>query len=205
MTRTHLMVIPRSENRKLTDGRISVAATYRAVGPTCPKDCGFLGKGCYAQRGPVHFQQARARGRHDTLEAIAETDVKLVRHHVSGDLFRGDKLDIPYLESVIDFHRRNPSIQGWTYTHRWRDLHQAGYRPKKMPRNLAILASCDNVKQMREARRAGWPTARVAEERADRLPGEAVCRYQLDGTTCSRCKLCWEADPKVKGIMFLRH
>lgn len=205
MTRTHLMVIPRSENRKLTDGRISVAATYRATGPTCPQDCALLGAGCYAQRGFVGIQQGRAKDRHDNLDAIAETDVKLVRHHISGDVFKNDRLDAPYLESIIDFHKKNPSIQGWMYTHRWKDLHAAGYRSKKLPGNLAILASCDTVKQMREARRAGWPTARVAEKKADRLDGEAVCRHQLDGTTCSHCKLCWDADPKVKGIMFIRH
>jgi hypothetical protein len=199
------MVITRSENRKLTDGKIGVAATYRPTGPTCPSECSLLNNGCYSQRHLVHIQQRRSRQRHDDLGKIAETDTKLVRHHVSGDLFLKNHLDVPYLESVLRFHWMNPDIQGWTYTHRWRDLHVAGYKPKTHPPNLAILASVDSTKEMRAARRAGWITARVADHKSDRLRLEAVCLYQLNKTPCAKCRLCWSGHPLVKGIMFLKH
>lgn len=197
------MVITRSENRKLSDGRIGVAATYRPVGPTCPSECSLLGAGCYAQKANVGLHQKRSGQRHDSLNDVLVTDTKLIRHHVSGDFFKSNRLDVTYLESVIRFHWINPDIQGWTYTHRWKDLHTAGYRPKKMPPNLAILASCDTLKDMRAAKRAGWRTARVADHE-ERKPGEAICRYNLDHTPCSSCKLCWTDDTRVTGILFKR-
>jgi hypothetical protein len=204
--KTPLIVVTRSENRKLSDGRVGVAATYRQVGPTCPQNCSLLNHGCYAQRHHVARLQRRSRKRHDSLDVIAETDTRLVRHHVSGDFYRaGDKLDVPYLESVLRFHWMNPTIQGWTYTHRWRDLHVAGYKPKTFPRNLAILASCDTLKDARAAQRAGWITARVIDKKSDRKKLEAVCRFQIDKTPCSKCKLCWTPHENLKSIAFIKH
>jgi len=164
-----------------------------------------LNAGCYSQKGPVNIHQKRSSVRHDKLEEIAEHGVKLVRHVVSGDFFKDDILDVPFVEYVIRFHIEHPDIQGWGYTHRWTAFNEAGFSPDKMPPNLTILASCDSVTEARLAVRAGWRTARVAAKWEERLAAEARCRYQLDGTVCSECELCWKPDKRVKGILFKRH
>ena len=102
------LVILRSQNVKLTDGNISVAATYRVVGKSCPQNCQFLNKKCYAQRGLVRFNQFRAKKRNDSLDQLAKSDVGLVRWNVSGDIFKNNRLDKPYLKEIFDFHKQNP-------------------------------------------------------------------------------------------------
>lgn len=196
-----LKVTTRTENRKLSDGKIGVAATYRPVGLTCPQECPLLERICYALKGNVAIHQKRARFSNDSLDIIAETDTKLVRHNVSGDLFLENKLDLEHIESVFQFHRDHPDIQGWLYTHRALELSFSGYGPEHHPKNLMLIASCETLEDAIALQASGWRTARVAAHE-DRKPGEVICRYNLDKTPCSKCKLCWSTDPRIKGILF---
>lgn len=202
-----LKIVARTGNRKLTDGKTHVAATMRPVGPTCPSECRFLNHGCYAQKGMVRIHQARATKVSGDLQALMATDTRLIRHHVSGDFFLDNRLDTDYLNEVIEFHRANPDMQGWAYTHGWRRISDAGYDPKRLPKNFALIASVDSRVEMREAQALGWRTASVANDWSERIDGDVKCPAQLSDnrTVCSNCRLCWNPHPRIKNILFKKH
>lgn len=203
------IVTLRSENMKLTDGSISVAATYRTVGKNCPSNCTFLNgalkNSCYAMRSYVGMIQRRAKGKHNSLDIVANSDVNLIRHCVSGDAFKNDKLDKSYLKEVFGFHKSNPLKVGWFYTHNIKAFIQAKIKPRTVPQNLTILASCDNDDQIKLAKKHNFRYTRVVNEWGTLAKGEARCRYQLDKTTCSKCRLCFSPEKRIKGIVFKKH
>jgi hypothetical protein len=205
-----LKVTPRGHNAKLGLG---VGTTYRPVGLTCPSDCPLLNGGCYAQRGHVAIQQSRSKNDdHDLMTLGGNT---LVRHLVSGDWMKTLKdgrkwLDKAFIRSVIALHVKCPWLTGWGYTHAADKFRKAGINPSDLPSNLHILASCDTVSQKQEHNAAGWRTARVIQELADRTKDEFVCPVdaqkragipQERRTTCAQCKACFNTS---KNIAFLK-
>lgn len=169
-------VVPDSRNGKLGD---DIAATYRPVGLTCPSTCAFLGNGCYAEKGNVGIHQRKTVDDRDALEKALSSGRKILRHHVSGDFFKDDELDVEYLESLIAFHRKFDWMLGFTYTHNIRAFVEAGYTADKLPPNLIILASCDSPDMASWAERGGYRTARVAKSLDvalnERAEDEIVC------------------------------
>lgn len=194
-----------------------VAATYRQVGTTCPLSCELLrnpdgspGR-CYAQRGHVNFHQRKTGADYvDDLDKARGMD--LIRHLISGDWFRtwgnGRRLDLELVETVLEWHKRNPRTQGWSYTHDWRAWDRADLGPSSglWPENFVLLASCTTPEDRAAANAAGWQTARVIDELSDRAAGETLCPYdaakhaQRGGArstppvTCRTCRKCWEPD-----------
>lgn len=205
-----LKVTPRGHNAKLG---IGVGTTYRPVGLTCPPDCPLLDGGCYAQRGHVGIQQSRSK--HDDHDLMTTTSNTLVRHLVSGDWLKPTKdgrriLDVFLVRDVIALHQKCPWLVGWGYTHARKRFTAAGFTPKGLPSNLHILASCDSVESKAEHNAAGWRTARVINEIADKQPDEFVCPVdaqkragipQERRTTCARCQACFAS---TKNIAFLK-
>jgi hypothetical protein len=200
-----LKVVPNSGNAKLGPG---VAATYRPVGETCPQDCTLLGNGCYAQRARVNIAQRRSAYETATLDKAA--GAPLIRHHVSGDAFRADKLDRGYVRSLFSWHKRAAQKHtiGWTYTHRAQDWTDAGYGPETHPEKLAVLASCADKKTARSLRKIGWRTARVSEKR-DADKGEVYCPYDFakdsgtaPKTNCAKCRKCFPGGPNIVFLKF---
>lgn len=207
-----LRVIRMSQDRKLG----GMAATYRPVGITCPSDCPLLkippGKKrppCYAKRGHVNLVQRRTAGQTDTLDNAAGID--MIRHHVSGDVFANDELDVPYVESILAFHQEHRSCSGALYSHRIADWNAAGITPDQVPKNLQVLASVDSRAERDRARALGWRTARTIDHPGKAEKGEALCPYDLHKhkktkpvpVTCRSCKLCWRANgPDIAFVKF---
>lgn len=195
----------------------AVAATYRQVGSTCPLSCAMLRKPdgskgpCYALKGNVNIHQAKTGADYrDDLDKARGTD--LLRHMISGDWFRtwghGRRLDLDLIETVIEWHKRNPRTFGWGYTHGFRAWDRAGLGPssRTWPNNFVLLASCTTSEDRADANAAGWQTARVIEEENDREEGETLCPYDkakhaqrggaksMPSINCRNCRKCWEPD-----------
>lgn len=208
-----LKVVPISHNRKVG----AMAATYRPVGDTCPSTCFLLDAGCYAQKGNVNIHQNRSADDFHELDRALSGGTGYVRHHVSGDFFKGDKLDTEYLDYVISWHRANPSVHGYAYTHRILDIIEAGYTADTLPTNLVLMASLNPEQYHDETvlnaiHAAGYRYTRIADNERDALLSkrshEAVCPEQLArpranlNITCLSCKLCTHAKTDV---VFIRH
>lgn len=196
-----LRVVRNSKNSKIGE----CAATYRPVGITCPQDCALLDAECYAQRGLVNMIQLKSEPYDQEHEELVGTDY--VRHLVSGDAFKDDKLDKDYVSSLLRFHWMHPETQGWGYTHRCQDWDDAGLGPEVHPPNLTILASVDSLPDARRAWKAGWFTARVIDSAADKHPSEVLCPFDVAVVSkakpkinCISCKKCWEQN----NIAFLK-
>jgi len=209
----NLLVAPLSENRKIG----GAACTYRPIGEsgcgTCPSSCGIKDL-CYAKMGVTRFTEIRSKDRMGDLEEIARFNRTLVRHHVSGDCFKEDRLDSPYVAMLIRFHEAHPEITGWLYTHNIRAWDEAGFTSDTIPDNLVVLASCDDAQDVEYAKLHGWRYARIvlSESAPDGKleENEVYCPYDkqkdhgklIDDikVTCTRCRLCF--GPHPFGIVF---
>lgn len=205
-----LTVVANGANAKLGPG---VATTYRPVGPTCPPSCP-MAQHCYAKRCRVALAAKRSEARTDDLRSAAGNT--LIRHVVSGDWFNegadGRKLvDRAILTEAIELHTDAPWLTGWGYSHGAERLQRAGFGPDSWPRNFRILASCQAVDHKEQLNADGWQTARVIDEKADKLPDEVLCPVDAQKrakvpaekrTTCARCRKCF--DGKDRNIAFLR-
>jgi hypothetical protein len=93
--------------------------------------------------------------------------------------------------------RRYSSKRGravWTYSHAWRGL------SRKTWGSISVLASCESVQDIGDARRRGYATAIVVPEHSTRslyrmgrtkiLP----CPEQTSGVACADCRLCMRDD-----------
>lgn len=111
----HLTLI--SSNRKV--GPIPVSTSPQK---TCPQNCKFKGKGCYAEGGPIkmHWDKVSSGERGEEyktfLETIRNLPAKQIwRHNQAGDLC-GSKNKINY-KALADLIKANIGKQGFTYTH----------------------------------------------------------------------------------------
>lgn len=104
---------------------------FRRVGATCPRDCPYLNKGCYAQSGNSNLHQQRAG---DSVKATVVSFVVCAilaskyyqgapaRLFVSGDLCRNGKVDqklVLNLKKASRVLRKSlgQEIVGYGYTH----------------------------------------------------------------------------------------
>jgi hypothetical protein len=88
--------------------------------------------------------------------------------------------------------------------------------PREAWCNASVLASIDSIDQTDKARARGYTPALVVAEHKSKKPykldGSDVtwipCRQQIDGTNCSTCRLCANADKLYaanRGITFAAH
>ena len=208
MTRS-LKVTGYGENRKLG---IGVATTYRPVGPTCPQDCKMLEKGCYAKRGFVGIHQIASRDTHHSLDNAE--DARFIRHHVSGDVFVNDRLDVEYVQEIIDWHTAHPFTTGWMYTHRIQAWVDNGFTSDVIPANLEIIASVDTENERIYAVKHGFKYARIETDPDKALPSnEVLCPFDKKKdkgsktgdikVTCKSCKLCFADEHAGRNIVFM--
>lgn len=192
---------PSTQNRKLGLG---VAATYRPVGETCPSSCPHLGRGCYAQKGLVKFQERKALDKSDDLERLLLKRAPLVRLNVSGDFGKGDKFDTEYFNEVLTLARLFPRTTFFAYTHFHAHV-RANYTPSDMPKNFHLILSDEGPK----VEGCEWRTARVIDDAKDRRANEVLCPYdkqKREGVkptvSCTTCRMCFE---RKENIAFLKH
>jgi hypothetical protein len=184
-----------SKNSKL--GRVS--ATYAAQ-QSCPRACPFLNNGCYAEGGPMRFTTHRlnkaARARKAGHLAVARAEAAAIRRlsgtrplrvHTVGDCRTDEAAQI--VSQAIE-SKGFPAA--WSYTHSWRDVRRSSWG------SVSILASCETLQEVRQARHRGYAAMLVV----DRLPADGrafmaegvkviPCPEQTRGVKCSECRLCF--------------
>jgi len=204
-----LKVTASGGNRKLGKG---VATTYRPVGDTCPQDCKMLEKGCYAKRSFVGIHQRASRDNDHSLDKAR--NALFIRHHVSGDVFVNDVLDVEYVQMLIDWHTANPLVNGWMYTHRISAWVDAGFTADKIPSNLEVIASVDTEAERVYSIEHGFKYARI-EVDADKslAKNEVLCPFDKKKdagayaddikVTCRDCQLCFADKHAERSIVFM--
>jgi hypothetical protein len=185
-----------SQNAKLGWG---VFTTYRRVGETCPVDCKALVSGaCYALGGNVGIHQRKSAQDVTDGQRLKEwlgglpRGVK-VRHHVSGDFMRDGVVDVDYVKDMKEGHKSRKDLQGWVYTHAWRDLSASEINDTE---GLTVNASCDSVPDLIEALERGWLATLIVDEHAENFKLDngvrvVICPNQTHDVTCSDCMLCF--------------
>jgi len=213
-----------SGNTKIM-GSEKVDATYASIKHTCPDTCALKNEGCYAQTsfvGMINIRMQR-RARQGSPLDLARAEAKAIdasynggsvpagralRLHVAGDsrTWAGTRL----INAAIARWKKRGGGDVWSYTHAWRHV------PRYEWSNVSVLASVDNVSQVKEAREQGYAPALVVPEhpsdKAYTLPGSDVkwipCPNQTRGVGCTDCRLCFNADRLHRdgfGITFAAH
>jgi hypothetical protein len=207
------LVSPHADVAKLGPG---CGATYRTVGPTCPKSCPLFDNGCYAQRGRVYMVQRWHQKRRDELRKAR--GIGYIRHLVTGGWMKPTKndrrvVDRDHARAVFEWHleRTQKNTVGWSYTHAPRQMKAAGFGPENQPPGLTILASCHSLEEAAELQKDGWKTARVTEE-MDKVKGELYCPYDMNkwkgisnkdtDTNCMTCRKCFEGPTNIVFLKF---
>lgn len=193
----HAVAIEISDNGKT--GPCSV--TYASQG-SCPQ-CPFLNSGCYAEYGPIGIITRRlnnsgtATAEEIALEEASAIDrlrgLRPLRLHAVGDC-RTDAAAKIVARAVYRYRKRGMGQRVWTYTHAWRKVKRKSWG------EVSVLASCERVGQIEDARARGYATALTVGTFASRatylIEGEKVipCPAQTRDVTCVDCKLCWDDD-----------
>jgi hypothetical protein len=182
-----------------------VSATYVSQN-SCPPDCPFMGKGCYAEQGLVNFHTQRVnradptasplRVAHDEANAIRTklSGRRDLRLHVVGDCASTTAASI-VSEAALSVTKRGRSV--WTYTHAWRDVDRTAWA------DVNVLASVEDPQSAQRALDEGWAVAMVVpsfpQDAAYRHQGLKVlpCPNQTRGVQCVDCRLCWD-EPRLR-------
>ena len=190
-----VLAIETTENAKLG----ACSCTYVSQ-ESCPADCPFMGAGCYAELGHTGIVTRRLN---DTPERRADrlaaeegraidtlTGDSPLRLHVVGDC-RTERAARSVAAAARRFLRRGGQPV-WTYTHSWRRVPRAAWG------DVSVLASCESVEHVAEARALGYAAALVVAEfeqaAAYEHHGERVipCPHQTRGVQCVDCRLCFD-------------
>lgn len=192
-----ILAIESSKNSKT--GPIS--ATY-VTQESCPRDCAFLKAGCYAETGFVGIHTRKlnnqAKGKWLTPTRIAMREARAIakltgympmRLHVVGDARTARAAGI--LAAAV----KRWTQPVWTYTHAWRTVARVAWG------KVNVLASCEQVGQVKEAWERGYVAALVTAKFKSKKAwkeGEwtmVPCPAQTkSNVTCVTCRLCWKAD-----------
>lgn len=200
-----VILTPHSENRKTGP----VAVTY-ASQTTCPSSCPLLGKGCYAENGPMRTITKRLADGAEGVSAVevAREEARLIRAtpavsdlrlHGVGDC-KDDECASIVAEACGEYLGRGESfgVKAWTYTHAWRNVCRDSWGV------VSVLASCHGVPEAEEAMRLGYAAAVIVDAFEDggkawREYGDGEepvrlvpCRFQVDKTPCKQCRLCMD-------------
>jgi hypothetical protein len=134
---------------------------------------------------------AIARVEADNLNNYTSRKPKFIRLHGVGDCSTNETADI-VSEAAENYLIRTGKIV-WTYTHGWREV------LRKFWRKVSVLASCESIADIKEARSLGYATAIVVPKHPSRkayyMGDEKIipCPEQTTkGITCDKCRLCWD-------------
>ena len=188
-----------SENKKIGP----VSATYVSQ-ESCPPECPFMGKGCFAEGGIMGIHTSRLNGsaRGETPEEFATMEAAAIdelsgrfdlRVHVVGDCQTPAAATI--VAAAMKRHRRKRNRSAWSYTHAWRDV------PAKAWLGESVLASVETTTDAKKAGKAGYAVALVLESfeghtKAYMKDGVKIlpCKEQIDGTQCVDCRWCFNGE-----------
>lgn len=183
-----------SANKKL--GNIST--TYAGV-QSCPNACPFKKTGaCYGMSGPVAFYWRKLTSDQFTTEETARMEAKAImgltgkndlRIHTLGDCSTPEAAQI--VSDAATVHMRKHGKAAFTYTHAWRTV------PRSAWGEVSVLASCETIDEVNEAKALGYATSMVVSEY------EKDTMYVKDGVkimpcpeitgkseSCQKCRLC---------------
>lgn len=215
-----------SKNKKIS-GRRRADATYVPVKQTCPKSCKLMGNGCYAVLSYVGIVNSRLTKKADNLSAVkvAKLEAQAIdnaygggpipkyrdlRIHVSGDsrTIKGTKI----INAALGRWKKRGGDSVFGYTHAWKHV------PRNTWSNASVLASVDSIKDVIDARNAGYAPAIVVPDfttsRAFKLSGSDTTWIPCPAETkdkniaCADCRLCMKADwlfSTNRGIAFAAH
>lgn len=189
-----MFLVMYSTNTKIGD----MAATYLPIEYTCPSTCPHKNNGCYAQMGYVGYQVSRlervteGQKYYDIIRKEAQEIVKngprangrTLRLHVSGDV-RTNATALLLGKAATKWDG-----QVYSYTHSWRQIKRSSWK------NISILASCENIKQAKEAWKHGYAAsiivAKHEQDKAYMMDDMKIipCPQQTRDITCENCGLC---------------
>jgi hypothetical protein len=178
---------------KITD----LSATY-ASQSTCDTSCKFLDNGCYAEVGPVSWQKPDKPRSIDPIE-VTKNEAEHIRYltgrrplrlHVVGDAYNTKCAEI--LAEASQEHIDKHGMPVFTFTHSWRHV------PRKAWGNISVLASCETMEDVLQARERGYATAIVrpdppTQAKAIKYPDgskELPCVSETRNVPCIQCGLC---------------
>ncbi len=177
-----------------------VSATYVSQ-RACPRDCPFLGGGCYAEWGHVGVQARRlnrstvtsplALAREEGAAIDRLSGANDLRLHVVGDARTEGAARLLAAAAQRYRQRGGGRVGVWTYTHAWRTVSRAAWGA-----SVSVLGSCESPAQVEQARTRGYATALVVpsfrQESAYDHQGVRLlpCPEQTRGVRCSDCRLC---------------
>jgi len=185
---------------------------YHSGAPSaCPKGCPRIDDlTCYVEkaRAPLAIFQAFQRGNTPELrpELYAEA-FRIARAKGSRILRFGADGDPATVDPRMLYALRDAAMaegfEGWTgYTHAWASRRADALRG-------LVMASVDDVREARAARRRGWRTFRVSADPCDDATeaGEVRCPASAERgnvATCGTCKLCDGASGTVRPSVLIR-
>lgn len=217
-----------SHNIKIA-GSKKVDATYCSIKSSCPKSCPLKDAGCYALTSYVGITVNRLESESKENEPIdtARAEVNAIdsayrggyipdrrdlRLHVSGDsrTVKGTIL----INSAIKRWKKRGGGDCWSYTHSWRNV------PKSAWSAVSILASVDNISDVKQARKQGYAPAivvpsfegtkafQIKGSKTKFIPCPAQTKPGGKEIACVDCRLCFDANRLYKmnmGIAFEAH
>ena len=214
-----------SANNKLA-GSKPIDATYAAIKNTCSPTCPLKkDKLCYATLsfvGMINRRMERRAKNNSPLEAARAEAKAIDASHNGGNIPAGRFLRLHVSgdsRTIAGTRVLNNAVKRWisrgghtaySYTHSWAHV------PRSMWSKVSVLASIENVDQVRAVRAQGYAPALVVpnhlSDKAYTLPNCDTkfipCPSQTRGIGCSDCRLCFDADRLYKGnygIAFAAH
>jgi len=202
-------------NRRSGNAKLGPIPAAIVSGETCPPSCGFYGKGCFAEFGPLgaHWRRTADDGLDwqallDAVRALPEG--QLWRYGVAGDLpGNGDTLDVELLAELVKAQRGR---RGFAFTHKplTTELERSFIRFANYY-GFTVNLSADTLAQADERAALGvgpvvvvLPRGTAGDVRTPAGRRVVICPAETRGLDCSRCGLCSRSERK--GIVgFLAH
>lgn len=187
------------------------SSTYVSIAATCPSTCSFKERGCYVREGFTGEMSKRLdrRARGLTGDAVGMIEAEHIkaafkrsripqdgarggrdlRLHVGGDV--SSALAAGWLADAAADWKSRGGGDVWTYTHRWAEV------PRSAWGSISALASVESADDADAALALGYAPAftlrEFPSEKAFALRGVKVipCPAETRGTTCVKCRLCF--------------
>lgn len=197
MTRVHLTLV----SRNVKTGPIPVSTT---TAETCPDNCPFKAKGCYAKGGPlaIHWRKVTEGKAGMEWDSFCESIAKLPkgqlwRMNQAGDLpGENDTLDTIALGQLVQANRGK---RGFTYTHKPLDTHNERLAIKRAnEQGFTINLSANNPTHADSLYDLGigpvvtvLPESQVENSVTPAGRKIVVCPATIrDNVSCATCGLC---------------
>lgn len=228
--KTHAIFVEDSQNAKISQpGAGKVSATYASIRDSCPTGCALRKtRECYAMQGHVALQTRRLEyGRGTSVLQVAREEARAIdrafgsgpvpqdgaaggrdlRLHVSGDCRTNQAARI--VSAAAGRLQQRGGGRVWSYTHAFHKVRRASWA------DVSVLASVDDLSEVRLARRQGYAPARyVGDFPNGPLAWQEAgvrwipCPAQTKDRSCVECRLCFDDRALYRrraGIAFAAH